>query len=957
MQTNKQNLNRFSLLFGLLVFLPIVITLFTLNHTINNLAALEIAQVSDLLTNKSELIAGKVHAEAFLTPIFTRFSKKYLELEETDISSLQKITEDFSREAGVKIDVYAFNSTGQMIPTNLYPKSTEELIIFFWQYINGLKTSLDYEKIKPPMQRELGKDFERRSLIGKEGKILSYNANNKTGMLYYYRHKAAGQARGFFLRVINLPNHNNILIKSFATFQFKDTSLAIQLNQGQKKLLVKAEDKQLSEEVLEKMATENLSSFAYKGRIWKKTNIADFSVLASRASNEDYYESIKLLAILVAIALFIMALLLTHKHFFSEKQIWISIRIKLILVFIFAVYLPLLGLFFLSFKGLQDRRTVLENEARKGMLDVLYQLDTDFSKKEEQILERIDLLFKDNSWQEKLTEDWSKNDVLIRNIIKQKPGDENFFNWVEIRNNKLEQLHCSSKGAANNRVKSLNRVMAQISLEKFAPETISPESRKVRQSDLITRNIIENPVVGFNHFFEVPGQLVPMEFEGSFLYWYWNYYKIPKGDVVFFACNTKALFNANEYLEKSLQRRFSLGNTSLKVVSFHPNAQKWFPQNFDHEESLVNLKRLCALNNRITSTWINFDGKKFLATCFPGIKMRKVFLTCLYPIAEIDSKIDLLRQQIYMGMFLILIFSVLTGLLLTRTFLKPVGELNQGLTALHLRQTDFRVKINNNDEFGELGETFNQMMVEVKEMLLAGAVQQCLIPTTPPKIPGFQLVIHNQMATDVGGDYADAFILPDNKFLLVLGDVTGHGVSSSILTAMVKALIFRFSQSPTDLTLILRQLSEMIFDLLKHRKLMTFCAIIVDQATGEFALANAGHPYPIIATSEGQTRQVEHSSLPLGVSKKRSNYPTINGVLNEGDSFVMYTDGIAEAEIDGGKIFGFDRMERIVGENCLNTSEELKENLLNEFWHLYTKEMLDDDLTFVLLKREPTAVS
>jgi serine phosphatase RsbU (regulator of sigma subunit) len=243
------------------------------------------------------------------------------------------------------------------------------------------------------------------------------------------------------------------------------------------------------------------------------------------------------------------------------------------------------------------------------------------------------------------------------------------------------------------------------------------------------------------------------------------------------------------------------------------------------------------------------------------------------------------------------------------------------------------------------------MMLEVKEMLLAKAVQQCLIPTDPPLIEGYDLIIYNQMATDVGGDYADAFILPENRFLTVLGDVTGHGISSSILTAMVKALIFRFSKNPTDLAKILKQLSEMVFDLLKRRKLMTFCAVIMEKDTGKFILANAGHPYPIICRRNGKTEKIEHGSLPLGVSKKRSNYKTIEGVLNPGESLFIYTDGIAEATNSKNMMFGFDRLETIISQNHDRTAESIKNSLLEAFWNHYGDNALDDDLTFVIVKR------
>lgn len=953
MQKKAGQFNRFIVFLSLLVILPIFVTNFTLNQLLDDMAGLEISETAEQLNNTSELIAGSIHSEAFLKPIFNTLVRRCLELDEDDLEGVKSLSRETDKEAGVKIDIYLFSSEGKLIKTGSSSPEMADAMQYLWSYINEKEPELPYDTLKPTFQKTFGRDFHPRKVRGQSNKIVSFLANNRPGMLFHSRKKSGeNRRRGIILHVKDLPSHDEILKKSMGNLFSKGVRLAILLDQQKQKLIVDQVHEEMVKEVLNKMRAEAQTTLVYQNTVWNKTDISDFSIIAGKESNTNLFFRLKSLVHLLSLLLLAAGSAVTYRHFFSARKIWVSIRIKLIMVFIFAVYLPLLGLFFLSYKGLQDRRTVLENQARKGMLDVLYKIDSDFALKEEEILATFNRVFEDRTWQTKLTDNWFENDRLLRQQAGVEDRGENFFNWLDIRNTRLEQLFCTAKGEANDRIKELNRVMALISLEKFNPGIIAPSAKKVRQSDFIIRNIIENPVLGFSHFFEVPGQLVPMEFEGAFLYWYWNYYEEPIGDVVFFSGNTRVQFNAISYMQKALKRRFSLDNTALKIFSYHPTEQKWLPSNYEDEAGLANFTRLGALNKRITLGRVSYDNSSYLATCFPGTKLKDVYLTCLFPVREINLKIEALRSQIYLGMTLILVIAILTGLLLTRTFLKPAGELNEGLMALRQRNTDFRVAIESKDEFGELGQTFNQMMVEVKEMLLAGAVQQCLIPTDPPEIPGHQLVIFNQMATDVGGDYADAFLLPENRFLLVLGDVTGHGISSSILTAMVKALIFRFSKCPKDLSLIMKELSEMIFDLLKHRKLMTFCAIIVDKDSGEFIMANAGHPYPIISDKDGQIKKVEHSSLPLGVSKKRSNYPTKTGTLTVGDVLVLYTDGIAEAANEKGEIFGFDRVESIISKNCQKSAKELQEILLNEFWQHYTDKALDDDLTFVILKKE-----
>ena len=945
MKKTSDNLNRFILVVFLLIILPVCLTFLTLNHLINDLIELEVKKTAEKLSKKSELIAGSVHSEAFLKPIFTDIARKYLTFQENEIGKLYKLIENYSAKAGVKVDAYPFDPSGNLIDIDLYPDQNSKMIKFLWDYSNSLEERTEYSLIKPELQSYFGREFHPRKLKLNRNKIVHFSGNNRKGMIYFSRQiLSSKKTRGIILIIKDLPDLHEILKRTIKNFTDKETSLAILLKDKNGKISDQQRKKQKISEVLDKLSSLKTNFLFQDGLVWKRTDIADFVILAGQKTDFSSLQNLKLFTLVLALIILLLGIHTSYKYNFSEKKIWVSIRLKLVIVFIFAIYLPLLGLFFISFKGLQDRRAVLENEALKGMLDVLYKIDSDFSIKEEEILATFNKLYKDLSWQSKLGSNWYKNDKLG---LKGK----NFFNWLEIRGPDLNQLFCTAKGNANKRVQKLNRAMAQICLEKFSPSTLTPEARKIRQTDFIIRNIIENPVLGFTHFFEVPGQIVPMEFEGAYLYWYWNFYPDPVNGVAFLAGNTQAQLNAIKYLQKYLKRRFTLGNTALKLISFHPSENQWLPEAVEINKELLNLNRLCTLNQRVTTAKLRIDNQSYLATCFPGTKLRDVYLTCLYPESQIESKITTLRNQIYTGMVIIFAIAILTGLLLTRSFLKPAGELRDGLMALRRRDTDFRVKINNNDEFGDLGETFNQMMLEVKEMLLAKAVQQCLIPTDPPLIEGYDLVIHNQMATDVGGDYADAFILPENRFLVVLGDVTGHGISSSILTAMVKALIFRFSKNPTSLPKILKQLSEMVFDLLKRRKLMTFCAIIVEKDTGKFLLANAGHPYPIICRQNGESSKIEHGSLPLGVSKKRSKYNTKEGVLNPGETLFIYTDGIAEATNSQEQMFGFDRLETIMSQNHNKSAESIRKSLLESFWEHYGDNPLDDDLTFIILKR------
>jgi sigma-B regulation protein RsbU (phosphoserine phosphatase) len=305
-------------------------------------------------------------------------------------------------------------------------------------------------------------------------------------------------------------------------------------------------------------------------------------------------------------------------------------------------------------------------------------------------------------------------------------------------------------------------------------------------------------------------------------------------------------------------------------------------------------------------------------------------------------------------MILLLLISVFTGSLLAKTFITPVKELSRGVIALRNRDTNTILKIENKDELGHLGQAFNQMMSDIKDMLLAGAVQQCLIPTGKYKMEGYDCVVYNQMATDVGGDYADIFELPNDRVLIVIGDVTGHGVSSSLLTAMVKASVYRFANKNTTLNEIVTQTSNMIADLLNKKKLMTFCAITLDKKTGELSICNAGHPYPIIREKEiGLSRTPCKTSLPMGLSKKRCRYTTESELLKPEETLFLYTDGFPEAENKQGKEYGYNEFNQLITNTVITSAEALKNHLVEVFKEFHGEAELADDITFIILRRNP----
>jgi serine phosphatase RsbU (regulator of sigma subunit) len=208
------------------------------------------------------------------------------------------------------------------------------------------------------------------------------------------------------------------------------------------------------------------------------------------------------------------------------------------------------------------------------------------------------------------------------------------------------------------------------------------------------------------------------------------------------------------------------------------------------------------------------------------------------------------------------------------------------------------------------------------------------------------------MAADVGGDYADLFELPDNRLLIVIGDVNGHGVSSSLLAAMVKASVFMFANQNLPLDEMVTNTSYMICDLLGNKKIMKFCVITLDKNTGELAICNAGHPYPLIREKEiGKVRVPANINLPIGISKARSNYTYEKVVLNPEETLLLYTDGFIDANRNKSDGFGYDNLKDFFANIPTEDSEKIENELINHYKTNLGDKESKDDISFIILRR------
>ncbi|MCC6125972.1 MAG: SpoIIE family protein phosphatase, partial [Pirellulales bacterium] len=198
-----------------------------------------------------------------------------------------------------------------------------------------------------------------------------------------------------------------------------------------------------------------------------------------------------------------------------------------------------------------------------------------------------------------------------------------------------------------------------------------------------------------------------------------------------------------------------------------------------------------------------------------------------------------------------------------------------------------------------------------RELAVAHEVQRGFLPSESPQLPQYDFFEFYEAASALGGDYYDYVELPQGRLAVVLGDVSGKGISASLLMAKLSAEArFCLISEPTPAAAIGR-LNRIFCGSGWEDRFVTLVLAVLDPRDGTVTLVNAGHMPPILRRGKNAVEPLgeEISNLPLGVDRdvqyEQGVYP-----LKPGDSLTLYTDGITEAMNADGDLYGQDRLLR-----------------------------------------------
>lgn len=251
-------------------------------------------------------------------------------------------------------------------------------------------------------------------------------------------------------------------------------------------------------------------------------------------------------------------------------------------------------------------------------------------------------------------------------------------------------------------------------------------------------------------------------------------------------------------------------------------------------------------------------------------------------------------------------------------------------------------------------ETLEKKQME-RELAVAASIQQGLFPADLPDVPGFRLAAMNRPVQQVGGDYYDALALSndarrDPRCLLCVADVSGKGLSASLLMSTLQATLRALFDHHVSLADLARSTNELLFATTPGNKYATAALLLVDSETGRCQYVGAGHTESLLVRADGRLEWLGPTGIPLGLFTGMT-WDEQQVTLNPGDTLVLYSDGVSEAQTVNYDEFETERLAEIVRAARHEPPDAIIAQVLEAVDRFIEGAPQFDDITLMVLQR------
>jgi serine phosphatase RsbU (regulator of sigma subunit) len=196
-----------------------------------------------------------------------------------------------------------------------------------------------------------------------------------------------------------------------------------------------------------------------------------------------------------------------------------------------------------------------------------------------------------------------------------------------------------------------------------------------------------------------------------------------------------------------------------------------------------------------------------------------------------------------------------------------------------------------------------------QELSIAREIQQALVPQGVRDYPHFSITGVYRPCNEVGGDYFDVFPLPDGRIALLIADVAGKGLGAALLTTMLQGALSGMTLG-VDPVKVFNHLNQFLC----QRAAVGRCATMFFDLGGALEFVRAGHPTPLLLRQGEVSELYSTGSLPIGLVETEL-FTSSHIQLEPGDTLLLYTDGVTEAEDRNRNLFQDERLKEAFGQH------------------------------------------
>lgn len=331
----------------------------------------------------------------------------------------------------------------------------------------------------------------------------------------------------------------------------------------------------------------------------------------------------------------------------------------------------------------------------------------------------------------------------------------------------------------------------------------------------------------------------------------------------------------------------------------------------------------------------------------------------------------IIRMNLLSAFFLVLLIAGMITLSVyfasrtSKRIQNPIKTLHNGMLALSEGNLDVSLSPHHTgDELDDLIRHFNRTSHQLREhmamlqsMEMAAEIQSKLLPAEMPEIRHYDLSAALRYAELAGGDYYDLIPLSSadsqtDKWLLVIADVTGHGISAALLVAWLRASVRTLAREcQDDLPLLFSKLNSNLFRDMQTGKFVTLFCMIVTPGQPTVSWLSAGHdPVHVFRSENDKIELLEAMGPPIGVVPQDLWERAQTLDLHKSDLMLLATDGLQDTQNAKGHRLGIEAVRTCARGNKQRSCAAISEALLDLVDRHRGQTKLADDVTLMLVK-------